>query len=405
MSVTTEEIAAFSERATAFLDANAKRQAESRLSWGEGPDALPLLEGSAAERQQDEVAAARRWRRTLYDGGYGWLSGPAEFGGAEMPDVFDEIFFDLQKAYELPDMSYFGIATRMLGPTVYKHGSQDLKLRYLRSLYNGDLIACQLFSEPGAGSDLASVQARAERDGDGWVVSGQKVWNSFAHVAQVGELLVRTDPAAPKHRGLTMFVIDMSAPGVEVRPLRQMTGAYAFNEVFLDNVWVPDHDRIGELGEGWPAALTTLNSERGAIGEGATNPESLPVPRLLHIAAQLGAPPEIQDRLSRILCEEKTIALLNDAARERLAAGIAPGAEGSITKLRFSRNLEQIAAAVADVLGSSLVCDQGTWGTYAWADFVCSVPGMRIAGGTDEVLLNVIGERLLGLPREPRPAP
>jgi acyl-CoA dehydrogenase len=401
-ALSDHELDAFVEKALAFLDEHATRRTESARAWGTGPDAIPLLEGSNPDTQMEELASARRWRRLLFEHGYGWLSGPAAYGGAELHPVLDDVFFDLQRGYELPDMSYFGQATRMLGPTIYSHGSDELRRRYLTSLYNGDLVACQLFSEPGAGSDLASARSSAVRDGDDWIVNGQKVWSSFAHVAEVGELLVRTDPAAPKHRGLTMFVVPMDTPGIDVRPLRQMTGSYSFNEVFLDDVRVSDANRIGEVGEGWKVAVATLNSERGAVGARLTNPDAQPLARLLHLALTEGADRGLLDRVAEIVCEDRVVDLLNAAARERLVAGIEPGSEGAITKLKLTQNLTRIAEVSGDLLGPAMSADTGRWGTYAWSEFACSVPGMRLAGGTDEILLSLVGERLLGLPRDPR---
>ncbi len=235
----------FSEEVTAFFDANAERKVDDNapFKWGEGKDDLSLFEEVDREVERGLIAKAKEWRAKRYDAGFGWITGPAQFGGRELSQAHERAYGSIEGRYKIPGTGFFGIGLGMVAPTILAHAQDHVKERYLPALYRGDIIGAQLFSEPGAGSDLASLQTRAERDGDEWVVTGQKVWTSGAHYSDIGEIICRTDPELPKHKGLTGFVVDMHAPGVEVRPLRQMTGGAAFNEVFFDEVRVPDHHR------------------------------------------------------------------------------------------------------------------------------------------------------------------
>ncbi|HUZ25985.1 MAG TPA: acyl-CoA dehydrogenase family protein [Streptosporangiaceae bacterium] len=396
-----DELAVFAQRARAFLDENATRRVTQDTAWGEGPDRVPLLEQSDPEAERRELTEARAWRQRVFDAGFGWLGGPAAYGGGGRTPEFDEVFRRIENDYEVPGRGFFGIARNMLAPAILRHGTEELKHTFLRPLFRGDLVACQLFSEPGAGSDLAGVRTAARREGDGWRVSGQKVWTSYAHLSQVGELLARTDPSAPKHHGLTMFVLDMEQPGVDVRPLRQMNGGAHFNEVFLTDVYVPDAHRIGAPGTGWHVARTTLTSERGAVGSGESTLTADYVDRLDALLRHVGgtAEPRHRDALAAAYVAGRILALVNEQA------GLQdnPGPLGSVVKLLFSRQLERVANTAADFLGDRILADTGEWGTFAWSDFLLSAPGLRIAGGTDEIMLNILGESVLGLPREPRP--
>jgi acyl-CoA dehydrogenase len=243
------------------------------------------------------------------------------------------------------------------------------------------------------------------RDGDEWVLDGQKVWTSNAHHAGIGEIICRTDPDAPKHAGMTAFLVDVHAPGVEVRPLRQMTGGAGFNEVFFTGVRVPDSHRLGGVGEGWGVALTTLMNERASIGSGmglARGPG--PFERLVALTRFVGADadPVTRDRLARLYTTHVVNGLTAKRATAALRAGGLPGPELSILKLAGTQHLLAIAEYVAGVLGPALCADNGEWGTFAWTKLVCGVPGGRLGGGSDEIVRNIIGERVLGLPREPR---
>ncbi len=252
----TITLEAFRQEATDFLDAHCERRVEeAAFEWGKGSDRVGMFEERSHEAEQSLVARAQQWRNTLFDAGFGWIAGPTEYGGRGLTPEFQRAFSELTAHYRMPDESPFIIGLGMVAPTILAHGIAEVRERYLRSLWRGDVIGCQLFSEPVAGSDLAGIQTRAVRDGDEWVLTGQKVWTSGAQFSDIGEIITRTSPDKPKHKGLTVFLIDMKDPGIEVRPLRQMTGGASFNEVFLTEVRVPDTHRLGGVDEGWGVAL------------------------------------------------------------------------------------------------------------------------------------------------------
>ena len=403
---TTPTIDEFRAEVRAFLDANAERRPEATaFVWGEGSDDVAMFEEVEPAVERQRLAAAKAWRATRYDAGLGYITGAAELGGRELPAAYDRAYSSLEARYAVPDQSFFGIGLGMVAPTIKDHGRPEIKQRYLPAMYRGDVVGCQLFSEPGAGSDLAGLQTRAERDGDEWVISGQKVWTSGAQYSDIGEVICRTDPDLPKHKGLTGFVVDMHAPGVDVRPLRQMTGGASFNEVYFDDVRVPDDHRLGDVNQGWSVALTTLMNERASIGAGGGGGGLglADVSRLSQMLRHFGKAEDapLRDELMRLYTGFQVAKLTNQRALDRIRAGQLPGPEMSIAKLALTQNLTGTAEFVARVLGPRLTADTGEWGTFAWAKFVCGTPGMRVAGGTDEVLRNIVGERVLGLPKEP----
>jgi alkylation response protein AidB-like acyl-CoA dehydrogenase len=395
----------FETEAVAFLDAHAPRRSARDAAWGEGSDRVGLFEEEKSfEQEQAELAIAKAWRRKVFDAGFGWITGPLHYGGRELPAAYERRWQAAQARYDLPSGNAFGIGLGMVAPTILAHGTDGAKERYLTALYRGDIVACQLFSEPGAGSDLAGLQTKAERDGDVWVINGQKVWTSGAQFSDIGEIICRTDPSVAKHKGLTGFLVDMRAPGVEVRPLRQMTGGAAFNEVFFTDVEIADDHRLGDVNGGWGVALTTLMNERAAIGVGAAGGAAFGVNRLIALLRHLGRSedPLLRQQLADIWIHIHVARFTNLRAMEKLEAGQIPGPELSIAKLALTDNLQRIASFLTSALGARLIADTGEWGTYAWAELVLGVPGFRVAGGTDEVLRNIIGERVLGLPKEPR---
>ncbi|HKY65862.1 MAG TPA: acyl-CoA dehydrogenase family protein [Acidimicrobiales bacterium] len=403
---TTPTIDEFRAEVRAFLDANAERRPEATaFVWGEGSDDVAMFEEVEPAVERQRLAAAKAWRATRYDAGLGYITGAAELGGRELPAAYDRAYSSLEARYVVPDQSFFGIGLGMVAPTIEDHARPEIKQRYLPAMYRGDVVGCQLFSEPGAGSDLAGLQTRAERDGDEWVISGQKVWTSGAQYSDIGEVICRTDPDLPKHKGLTGFVVDMHAPGVDVRPLRQMTGGASFNEVYFDDVRVPDDHRLGDVNQGWSVALTTLMNERASIGAGGGGGGLglADVSRLSQMLRHFGKADDapLRDELMRLYTGFQVAKLTNQRALDRIRAGQLPGPEMSIAKLALTQNLTGTAEFVARVLGPRLAADTGEWGTFAWAKFVCGTPGMRVAGGTDEVLRNIVGERVLGLPKEP----
>ncbi|WP_244332788.1 acyl-CoA dehydrogenase family protein [Gordonia polyisoprenivorans] len=399
------DLAAFADEARAFLDAHARRRdGANQFEWGKGSDYVGYFGDPEADEQAD-VAAARAWQRVRYENGFGWITGPKAYGGRELSSLHDFIYDLVETEYDVADtgtLSVIGLG--MVGPTILAHGSEYLRETYLPAMYRGDSIACQLFSEPAAGSDLAGVTTRAVRDADEWVVNGQKVWTSVAHHSQFGELLCRTDPDAPKHRGITAFVMDLSLPGVTVRPLRQMTGGAEFNEVFLDNVRIPDSHRLGEVNAGWKVAMTTLMNERGTVAadSGGAAAEAIRPERLYALMQHLevaGDPVARQD-LASVATDVLAARALTARATRRLKAGMAPGPEGSIAKLSFAANLSRGAHFATDLLGDLATADHGEWGTFNWNQLLLGAPALRILGGTEEIMKNIIAERVLGLPKE-----
>lgn len=401
----TVELFEWTRRARAWLgDQLGERPPPSLLRWGEGSDSVALFKNLSAEEERAHVDAVRAWQRTKQDAGYGSISWPQPYGGAGLGSEYDHGFLEIEKEFLTPEgHEAVTISLDLVGPTILTCGTDEQKDRYLRPLRRADEHWCQLFSEPGAGSDLASVVTKAERDGDGWRITGQKVWTSGAQFADYGYILTRNDSGAPRHHGLTAFVIDMDAPGVEVRPLRQMSGGSSFNEVFLDGVWVADTDRIGAVGGGWQVAITTLGFER-VVGSRLTGGGPNFYDLLVLTARHLGrdGDPLVRQGLATVWADEQVRWLTRRRAETARPTRGVPGAEGSIGKLAMTEGIRRIASVASLILGPRLVADTGEWGTFAWSEFVCGVPGSRVAGGTDEVQRNIIAERVLGLPREPR---
>jgi acyl-CoA dehydrogenase len=396
----------FRTEVTAFLDAHATRREDDATPfvWGEGSDEVALFEEIDEAREAEALAAGQAWRAARFDAGLGWVTGPTEYGGRELTSAHDRLYQSLESRYAVPDQNFFGIGLGMVAPTILAHATDEVKDLYLRKMYRGDLVGCQLFSEPGAGSDLASLQTRAERDGDEWLITGQKVWTSGAHYSDIGEIICRTDADLPKHKGLTGFVVDMRAPGVEIRPLRQMTGGANFNEVFFTEVRVPDSHRLGDVNQGWTVALTTLMNERASIGAGGAGGMGLSsLTRLKEMVRHFGVDqdPIVRQHLMDVYIGFQVAKYTNQRAMDKIKAGQLPGPEMSIAKLSLTDNLWRTANFVAEVLGPRLQADTGEWGTYAWGQLLCGVPGMKVAGGTDEVMKNIVGERVLGLPKDP----
>ncbi|MFF3274215.1 acyl-CoA dehydrogenase family protein [Streptomyces chrestomyceticus] len=352
--------------------------------------------------------------RARFDAGLAWVHFPRGLGGLDAPRALQAVVDAELEAAGTPDNNprRIGIGLGMAAPTILRFGTDEQKKRFLRPLWTGEEVWCQLFSEPGAGSDLAALATRAVRDGDHWTVDGQKVWTSGAHQARWAILIARTDPELPKHRGITYFVCDMTDPGVEVRPLRQITGEAEFNEVFLTGVRIPDAHRIGEVGEGWKVAQTTLMNERVAIG-GARLPRE---GGMIGVAAQTwrerpeARTHDLHQRLLRHWVDAEVARLTGERLRQQLAKG-QPGPEGSGMKLAFARLAQQISGWEVEFLADEgLLYDDWTLRRPEGVDFTGREAGYRylrakgnsIEGGTSEVLLNIVAERVLGLPPEPR---
>jgi alkylation response protein AidB-like acyl-CoA dehydrogenase len=395
----------FEAEARAFLDASAPRKdTEQQFVWGEGSDKVAVFEERDRATEQRDVRVACQWRQQKFDAGFGWIQGPVEYGGRALSANHERAYQRLEAQYVIPNQSAFTIGLGMVAPTILAHGTSLAKDLYLRQMYRADIIGCQLFSEPGAGSDLASLQTKAMRDGDEWVITGQKVWTTGAQNADLGEIIARTDPDLPKHKGLTGFIVDMHAPGVEVRPLRQMTGGASFNEVFFNEVRVRDDHRLGDINNGWNVALTTLMNERAAIGAGGGGGGGVNVTqRLIEMVRHfdLDTDPLVRNKLADLLIHQKVAGYNNQRAMDKIKAGQMPGPEMSIAKLAGTLNSLRLCDFVSDVLGVKMIADSGEWGTYAWSALILGTPGGRIAGGSDEVMRNIVGERVLGLPKEP----
>ena len=391
----------FEKEALAWLEANAERRpVEKAFVWGEGADNFYREKDRAEEAKNAE--AAKVWRQKKFDAGYGWISGPKELGGRELPGNFDRAFNQLESMFRVADQSAFSISLGMVTPTIYAHGSQTAKDAYVKKLWRGEMIACQLFSEPGAGSDLASLTTKAEKDGDEWVITGQKVWTTGAHYSDIGEIIARTDWDLPKHKGLTGFIVDMKDPNVEIRPLKQMTGGASFNEIFFNEVRVPDDHRLGDVNNGWNVALTTLMNERASIGTGNAGDGNL-LTRVTAMVRHYGLDkdPLVRVQLADLIMNYRVASMNGQRAAAKIKMGQLPGPEMSITKMALVNNQAKLVKFLSHTLGPKLIADSGEWGTYAWANFVLGTPGLRIAGGSDEVMRNITGERVLGLPKEP----
>ncbi|HYF45438.1 MAG TPA: acyl-CoA dehydrogenase family protein [Acidimicrobiales bacterium] len=354
---------------------------------------------------------AKEFLGAQFDAGLAWVHFPEGRGGLGIEPSAQRAVNERLREAKAPEAYWHNpIGHGMGAPTIVTHGSDEQQERYLRPLFTGEEVWCQLFSEPGAGSDVAGLSGRAVRDGDEWIVNGQKVWTTLAHLARWGMLLVRTDPEQPKHRGMTYFVVDMQAPGVEVRPLRQITGEAEFNEVYFTDVRIPDSERLGDLGQGWAVATTTLMNERVAIG-GAVSPRgSGPIGEAVRLwEAKADKDPVTRDRLMQLWIDAEVNRLTNLRAQQNRSVGT-PGPEGSVGKLAFAEANKEIYAFCLDLLGA-----EGTlYSSYEMtrpdkAMFTDSTQksflrarANSIEGGTSEIMRNILGERVLGLPGDVR---
>jgi alkylation response protein AidB-like acyl-CoA dehydrogenase len=393
------EEAAFRSEARAWLAAHAVPKGAdgdfSRAFHG-NPRTLAEFE----EQEGAWVDRCRWWQGELYSGGWAGIAWPKQFGGRSGTALEDAVFQEEQRRFGVSSGA-FSVAIGMAGPTIVAHGTPAQQQRYLDAMLRGEEVWCQLFSEPGAGSDLASLATRAVRDGDRWIVDGQKVWTSGARHSDWAILLARTNPDAPKHRGITFFVVDMRTPGIDARPLRQINGGYHFNEVFLDGVAVPHANVVGDVDAGWGVAMTTLTNERHAI---ASNGGGTTVTEVVELARRLGRAddPRLRQRLVELHIRQELLRYLGYRTRTALAAGRPLGPEASVAKLMngtFGSDLAELALEITGAAGTltgDLAPDAGRW-----ADAFLFSRSSRIGGGTDEVQRNVIAERVLGLPREP----
>jgi alkylation response protein AidB-like acyl-CoA dehydrogenase len=384
--VSEQSAAEFRRRARSWLQANAPH--DRGAAGGEpGPADIP----------EQKAFQAR-----LYDAGFAGITWPTEYGGQGLTNAEQIAFSEEARNFALPT-SAFVIGLGMPGPTILECGTDEQKKRYLPKMLRGEEIWCQLFSEPSAGSDVASLTSTAVRDGEGWMLNGQKVWTSGAHYSDFGAVLARTDPTVPKHDGITMFILDMHSPGVTVRPLKVATGATPFNEVFFDQVRLPASSVIGEVNQGWRAAVAMLRHERVTIGTSMV-PRTSPLAfdSLSRLAARLGrdGDAELGRRLAHLYARERATGLFGQMLREEAMAGRDSGPRGSVAKLAGAQ-LGLFAAAVAGhVLGAGVAgFESEEVRTVVTA--IVAAPGGTIAGGTNEIQRNIIGERILGLPKDP----
>jgi alkylation response protein AidB-like acyl-CoA dehydrogenase len=376
---------------------------EGAGEWGVGSDDVSVFHAldHAAERRVIDQASG--WQREKFLAGYGAIAWPEAVGGAGLGPAHEHVFRSEEARVRTPPShELVRISVNLVAPIIWSRGSAEQRDRFVRPLLGGELLACQLFSEPNAGSDLANLATAAVREGEHWRVNGSKVWVSGAAHAHWGELIARTDPAVPKHAGLTSFMVPMDAPGVEVRPIRQMSGGASFNEVFLSDVRIPDALRLGAEGAGWSVALETLGFERAQSGSRRGIGGSWE--QLLALARTMGrgADPVVRQRLAATYTHERLRELTRRRADATRIAGRPPGPEGSVGKLLWVLGMAQISDVATLLLGPRLTADSGEWGTYAWAAHVLGAPGYRIAGGSDEIQRNILAERALGLPPEPR---
>jgi|OpeIllAssembly_1097287.scaffolds.fasta_scaffold18245_5 alkylation response protein AidB-like acyl-CoA dehydrogenase len=398
----TPEEARFRAEARAWIQAHAPKHL------------LPELElagfGQPALRSGDVIAASKAWQKTKADAGWACLHWPVEYGGRGASPI-ERVIWQQEEGPYAKLAGIFIIGQGMIAPTLMAYAAEPHKRRYLPPLASGEEVWCQLFSEPAAGSDLAGLRTRAERvggdSGDEWVINGQKIWTSGAHYSDFGMILTRTDPAVAKHDGLTMFFLDMKSPGIEVRPIKQVNGQSGFNEVYFNDVRVPDHQRLGSVGQGWRVSLTTLMNERLSIGAGMPTgfPELLEFCRTFDTGDGLAIDnPAVRSKLATWAVRTSGLKYTAYRSISALSKGQTPGPENSIGKLVAGTTLQEIAAFALDLEGASgvLVDAAQPSASARFQAMLLRSPATRIEGGTDEILRNIIAERVLGLPADMR---
>jgi acyl-CoA dehydrogenase len=394
----TPEEAAFRAEARAWLDANAPHHLRQEL------EDAPV--GRLQLKSEDARAASQAWQKKKYDAGWAVLHWPKEYGGRGASPI-ERVIWQQEEGVYGKLSALFGIGHGMCGPTMMAWATEAQKRERLPPLASGAENWCQLFSEPAGGSDLAGLRTRAERDGDEWVINGQKIWTSVAHMADWGLLILRTDPTVPKHDGLTMFFLDMRSPGVEIRPIRQANGQSDFNEVFFTDVRVPDSQRLGAVGQGWKVSITTLMNERASIGARALTG----FPEIWEFVSRFETPdgPALEDaavrsRVAQWAARASGLKYTSYRGISSLSRGETPGPENSIGKLVSGSMLQEIAMFAVDLQGEAgILTDPAQAETAArFQAILMRSPAVRIEGGTDEILRNIIAERVLGLPPDIR---
>ena len=385
----TPEEAAFRAEARAWLEAHAHRRDSH--------------EGKSADHTRDlagHMQACRDWQRVLYDNNWAGITWPKQYGGRGASAIQSAIFAEEMSQFDVATGA-FAVSIGMVGPTLIAHGTPEQQQHHLAPILKGEEVWCQLFSEPGSGSDLASLGTRAVRDGDDWIVNGQKVWTSFGQFADYAILLARTDVDLPKHAGITYFILDMKSPGIDVRPITQIPGVQHFNETFLTDVRIPHTNIIGEINAGWKGAQTTLMNERSHIGSGGT----WSVDQLIQLAQQRGLSSDLNIRqgLAQAHARAETLRYMGFRMRTAMSQMRMPGPEALTLKLAYANHWRLTAELATEILGAGAMLwaddapEDNQWGQHLLGQFA-----IRIGGGTDEIQHNIIAERGLGLPREPQ---
>ena len=385
----TPEEAAFRAEARAWLEAHAHRRDSH--------------EGKSADHTRDlagHMQACRDWQRVLYDNNWAGITWPKQYGGRGASAIQSAIFAEEMSQFDVATGA-FAVSIGMVGPTLIAHGTPEQQQHHFAPILKGEEVWCQLFSEPGSGSDLASLGTRAVRDGDDWIVNGQKVWTSFGQFADYAILLARTDVDLPKHAGITYFILDMKSPGIDVRPITQITGVQHFNETFLTDVRIPHTNIIGEINAGWKGAQTTLMNERSHIGSGGT----WSVDQLIQLAQQRGLSSDLNIRqgLAQAHARAETLRYMGFRMRTAMSQMRMPGPEALTLKLAYANHWRLTAELATEILGAGAMLwaddapEDNQWGQHLLGQFA-----IRIGGGTDEIQHNIIAERGLGLPREPQ---
>lgn len=401
--ITVESLSEFRARAVAWFESRAtRRSADVDRVWGEGDFSVVVFHDATDDEERAVLKAYQGWHRAKLAAGFGAVSVPVEFGGLGLSKAHDTTVKEIELQFDVPrDHEIVSVTGKLVAPTIEEFGTPEQRARWCPKFFHLEEFCCQLFSEPGAGSDLAGLSSKAVRHGDEWVLDGQKVWTSTARISDWGLAICRTDPDVSKHAGLTAFMVPMGAAGLEIRPIRQMSGGTSFNEVFFTGVRVSDDLRIGDVGAGWKVALTVLGHERANTG---TSRRGGTFNDLLQLSRHVGrcGDPLVRQQLATIYTSQK----VRDWTKSRAAAASkatgSSGPGGSIGKLLWVQALMQMTELAGGLLGPALTADTGEWGTYGWNEHVLGSPGYRIAGGSDEIQRNIIGERVLGLPGEPR---
>jgi len=394
----TPQEAAFRAEARKWIQANAPKDLADELGAA-GTGRIRLRETNLLE-------ASKKWQKKKFDAGWATISWPKEFGGRGASPI-ERVIWSQEEGVYGKLHGPFLIGQGMCGPTIMAFGTDELKKKYLPKMASGEEVWCQLFSEPSGGSDVAGLRTRGERDGDDWIINGQKIWTSGAHYSDYGILIVRTDPNVPKHKGITMFVLNMKAPGVEIRPIKHASGQSEFNEVYFTNVRIKDSERLGKVGDGWNVSLTTLMNERFAIGSGVATG----FPEIFEYCCNLMTDDgpaidnrAVRSRLASWAVKNSGLKYTSYRTISALSRGERPGPENSIGKLVSGSMMQDIAAFALDLQGASAVVadpDQGDAGSR-FQTMLLRSPSARIAGGTDEIMRNIIAERVLGLPGDIR---